>query len=162
MEINALALARALHVIGVVLWIGGVSMVTTILLPAVRRMKSGEERIVFFEEIERRFAWQARATTLLTGLTGFHMLAALHAWDRYGQAQYWWVHAMTAVWVIFTVMLFILEPLVLHKLLLEKARRNPEKTFATIQRMHWALLGLSLATVFGAVAGAHGWLFFGG
>ncbi|MEW5944159.1 MAG: hypothetical protein AB1710_09970 [Pseudomonadota bacterium] len=156
MEINALALARALHVVGVVLWIGGVAMVTTILLPAVRRMKSGEERIVFFEEIERRFAWQARATTLLTGLTGFHMLASLHAWERYGMAQYWWIHAMTLVWVIFTVMLFILEPLVLHKLFLKKAAENPERTFAVIQRMHWILLGLSLLTVFGAVAGAHG------
>jgi uncharacterized membrane protein len=156
MEINALALARALHVVGVVLWIGGVAMVTTILLPAVRRLKSGEERIVFFESIERRFAWQARATTLLTGLTGFHMLAGLHAWERYGMVQYWWIHAMTLVWVIFTVMLFILEPLVLHKLFLKKAGENPERTFAVIQRMHWILLGLSLLTVFGAVAGAHG------
>jgi uncharacterized membrane protein len=31
--------ARALHVLGVVLWIGGVAFVTTVLLPAVRRIK---------------------------------------------------------------------------------------------------------------------------
>ena len=30
-------IARALHVLGVVVWIGGVSMVTTIALPAIRR-----------------------------------------------------------------------------------------------------------------------------
>lgn len=29
--------ARALHVLGVVIWIGGVSMVTTVALPAIRR-----------------------------------------------------------------------------------------------------------------------------
>lgn len=160
MELNTLALARALHVIGVVLWIGGVAMVTTVLLPATRRLKSAEEQVAFFEQIESRFAWQARFTTLLTGLTGFHMLTAMHAWERYGMAQYWWLHAMTAIWVIFTVMLFVLEPLVLHKWFQQKAEQNPEKTFNIIQCMHWVLLSLSLLTVFGTVAGAHGQIFF--
>ena len=32
------AIARALHVLAVVLWIGGVGLVTTALLPALRRM----------------------------------------------------------------------------------------------------------------------------
>lgn len=160
MELNTLALVRALHVIGVVMWIGGVAMVTTVLLPATRRLKSAEEQVAFFEAIESRFAWQARFTTLLTGLTGFHMLAAMHAWERYGMAQYWWLHAMTAIWAIFTVMLFVLEPLVLHKWFQNKAMQNPEKTFRVIQRMHWVLLVLSLLTVFGAVAGSHGQAFF--
>jgi uncharacterized membrane protein len=160
MEINTLALVRALHVIGVVLWIGGVAMVTTVLLPATRRLKSTEKQAAFFEKIESHFAWQARFTTLLTGLTGFHLLAAMHAWERYGMAQYWWLHAMTAIWVIFTVMLYVLEPLVLHKWFRQKAMQNPEKTFNIIQRMHWVLLTLSLLTVFGAVAGSHGQLFF--
>ncbi|MGE5027177.1 MAG: hypothetical protein ACM3JK_01755 [Betaproteobacteria bacterium] len=158
MDLNTLALARALHLVGVVLWIGGVAMVTTVLLPATRRLKSAEERIAFFENIEYGFARQARYTTLLTGLSGFYMLAALHAWERYGIAQFWWVHAMTAIWVIFTIMLFVLEPLVLHKWFQQKATQNPEKTFRIIQRMHWILLTLSLVTLFGAVSGAHGWL----
>lgn len=63
MELNTLALVRAFHVIGVVLWIGGVAMVTTVLLPATRRLKSTEEQVAFFEKIESRFAWQARFTT---------------------------------------------------------------------------------------------------
>lgn len=158
MELNTLALARALHVIGVVLWIGGVAMVTTVLLPATRKLKSAEEQVAFFEKIEHGFARQARFTTLLTGLTGFYMLVAMHAWERYGMAQYWWVHAMTAIWVIFTVVLFVLEPLVLHKWFRQKAMQNPEKTFRIIQRMHWILLTLSLVTLFGAVSGAHGGL----
>jgi len=106
---------RALHVLGVVLWIGGVAFVTTVLLPAVRRLKSPAERVAFFEEIERRFAWQARATTLLVGATGFHLTAAWDLWARFGSPGYWWMHAMVAVWAIFTVMLFIAEPLFLHR-----------------------------------------------
>lgn len=153
-------LARVLHVLGVVLWIGGVAMVTTVLLPAVARLKHGAERVEWFEAIEGRFARQARWTTLLTGLSGFYMLDYLHAWHRYTQAAYWWIAAMTVVWAVFTLMLFVLEPLVLHRWFRARAARHPEKTFALIRVMHWILLLASLVTVAGAVAGAHGWLLF--
>ena len=36
-------IARVLHVLGVVLWIGGVAMVTTVLLSATKRMKTPAE-----------------------------------------------------------------------------------------------------------------------
>jgi uncharacterized membrane protein len=155
---NDFLLARALHVLGVVAWIGGVAFVTTVLLPATRRMKSPGERVAWFEEVEGRFAAQARLTTLVTGLSGFYMVHVLDAWERFASAGYWWMHAMVAVWVVFTLMLFVLEPLVLHRRFLEGARRDPEGTFNLVQRMHWLLLTLSLATVFGAAAGSHGWL----
>jgi len=68
---NELALARVIHLLGVVLWIGGVAMITTILLPTIAKMPSAAEKIEFFEHIENRFATQARLTTLITGLSGF-------------------------------------------------------------------------------------------
>lgn len=154
-----LVIARVLHVLGVVLWIGGVAMVTTVLLPAVRDFRSAEERIEFFERIERRFARQARFTTLLTGLSGFYMLYALDAWGRYSSGTFWWLHLMTFTWVIFTIMLFVLEPTILKRKLQDSARRAPERAFAMIKRMHIFLLALSLVTVAGAVAGSHGWSF---
>jgi uncharacterized membrane protein len=151
--------ARALHILGVVLWIGGVAFVTTVLLPAVRRLKTPEERVAFFEAVEARFAWQARGTTLLVGATGFHLTAAWDLWHRFTSAAYWWMHAMVAVWALFTVMLFVAEPLFLHRSFLERARRDPERTFRRIERMHRVLLTLSLVTILGAVVGAHGWVF---
>ena len=36
--VTDVVIARALHVLAVVIWIGGVSMVTTVALPAVRRV----------------------------------------------------------------------------------------------------------------------------
>ncbi len=66
-------IARAIHVIAVVFWVGGVAMVTTVLLPAVRRFKAPEERVIFFELVEQRFAQQARVSTLIAGLSGFYM-----------------------------------------------------------------------------------------
>jgi uncharacterized membrane protein len=49
---NDVTIARALHVAFVVLWIGGVAFVTTVLLPAVRRMKPPHERMELFAHIE--------------------------------------------------------------------------------------------------------------
>ncbi|MCX7550392.1 hypothetical protein [Xanthomarina sp. F2636L] len=154
-----ITLARVLHVLAVVLWIGGVAMVTTVLIPAIKKIKSKEDRISTFEQIEGRFALQAKITTLITGITGFYMLYEMDAWNRYLDLRFWWIHAMTLVWVIFTLVLYILEPLVLHKLFKKYAQENPEKTFQFMHRAHWVLLSLSLITIVGAVAGSHGWFF---
>lgn len=160
MSFETLTLARVIHILSVVIWIGGVYMVTVVLLPAIRRMDSKEDKINTFERIEGRFAIQAKVTTVLTAITGFYMLYRLDAWDRYLDISYWWVHAMTLVWLIFTVILFILEPYFLHKLFRKYAMNNPEKAFKIIQVAHWFLLSISLITIFGSVAGSHGWLFF--
>ena len=152
-------LARVIHVIAVILWIGGVSMVTTVLIPAIKKMKSKEERIATFEMIEGKFAIQAKITTLLTGLSGFYMLYALDGWNRYLDYKFWWIHAKTLVWILFTLILYVLEPLVLHKLFKKYATENPEKTFGIMHRLHWVLLIISLITTAGAVAGSHGWFF---
>lgn len=154
-------IALAVHVLAVVLWIGGVAMVTTVLLPAMRRLKSPAERIAFFEAIERRFAWQARGTTLLAGISGFYMVDRLGLWSAFLTLDHWWLDAMVAVWLLFTVMLFIAEPLILDRWLEARARRAPESTFALLQRLHWVLLALSLVTIVGAVAGSHGLSFLG-
>lgn len=157
---EAMTLARVVHVLAVVLWIGGVAMVTTVLIPAIKRMKSKEEQMDTFEQIEGRFALQAKVTTLLTALSGFYMMYRLDAWGRYLEPRYWWIHAMTLVWLIFTLVLYVLEPLVLHKLFRKYGTENPVKTFNFMHRAHWFLLLLSLLTTAGAVAGSHGWFLF--
>ena len=149
-------IARALHLFGVVLWIGGVGFVTTVLLPAVRRMKDPGERVAFFEEVEGRFAWQARGTTLLVGVSGLYLVHVWDLWERFTQFEFWWMHAMVFVWAIFSVMLFLAEPLFLHRWLLERAAHKPVETFRLIRRLHWILLTISLVTVLGATMGSHG------
>lgn len=152
-----LAIARALHVLGVVIWIGGVAMVTSVLLPALRSDPEQTDRARAFERLERRFAVQARIATLLVGATGFFMTARMDAWDRFASASFWWMHAMVFVWLLFTIVLFVAEPLFLHRLFERWAREAPEAAFAWLHRAHWVVLTLSLLTVFGAVAGSHGW-----
>lgn len=151
---------RALHVAAIVFWIGGVAFVTLILLPAVRQLKDPGERLAFFDAIERRFAWLARIATLISGATGLHMIIALDLWGRFKSGAYWWMYGMVLIWFIFTMMLFVVEPIFLHRWLHEQMRVNPERTFNRIERMHRILLTLSLVTILGAVAGSHGLLLF--
>ena len=63
---------------------------------------------------------------------------------------------MVLVWIVFTVMLFIAEPLFLHRWFFARALREPEATFRLIERLHWVLLAISMVTILGAVAGSHG------
>ena len=157
---DGVTIARVVHVLAVVLWIGGVGFVTTALLPAVRQLKGPAERAELFDTIERRFASQARITTALVGLTGFYMLIRYNLWDRFQHLAYWWMHAMIAVWLIFTVMLFVIEPFILRRQRAWQASETPEGTLKAQHWLHWILLVLSLITVAGAVAGSHGLLLF--
>lgn len=150
------AIARALHVLAVVLWIGGVGMVTTVLLPGIRRSAPPERRFGIFHALEARFAWQARLTTLLAGASGAWMVWRLDAWDRFRAWGFWWMHAMVLVWLAFTLMLFVIEPLFLERLLARQAGSHPEAAYRTLEWLHRALLVLSLLTIAGAVAGSHG------
>lgn len=156
------ALARVLHVLGVVLWIGGVAMVTLVLLPALKRMASPAEAMAFFADFRRRFASQARYTTLIVGLSGFYMTAILDAWYRFTQWQYWWMHTMVLIWLLFTFMLFVAEPKARKQAKPTSPQNVTAHTFTKIQRKHMTLLILSLLTIAGAVAGSHGWLISGG
>ena len=61
------------------------------------------------------------------------------------------------VWLIFAVMLFLLEPFVLHPRLEAAAKtERAGPAFDRMERLHRLLLTLALITVFGAADGAHG------
>lgn len=134
-------------------------MVTSVILPAVRKLPSTDSKIDLFEKIEGKFALQARVMTMITAITGFYMLYHIDGWERYFDYRFWWLHAMTLVWFLFSMVLFVLEPFVLKRVFKEKMEQDPEKTLAIMQRAHWVLLTISLVTIFGSVAGSHGWFF---
>jgi len=158
-DFDYFTISRSLHVIGVVLWIGGVSFVTTVLIPSLKRINDHGERLELFERLEGRFSLQARFVTLITGITGLYMLYYLDAWEHYLEPSFWWLHLMTLIWLIFTVVLFVLEPLVLHRFFHKKASEDCDLAFKFIHIMHIVLLSLSIVAVFGAVAGSHGFQF---
>ncbi len=67
---------------------------------------------------------------------------------------------MVIIWLIFTLMLFVLEPFFIKKRIIENAKTDPERAFNKIQKMHSHLPWLSILTIIGALAGSPNWLFF--
>lgn len=149
-----LSLARAVHVIGVLWWAGGVLTVTATILPALRHSGLPEsERAAVFARIRRRFAWQARVATLLVGASGAYLITYLGGIARLRPSLGWWIDLMIVTWSVFALLLFVLEPLgIMHRAGL--ARRP-----AAFLTMHVVLSALLLATVACGVIGSHGGIF---
>jgi uncharacterized membrane protein len=156
MMIDDFSLARAVHVIALVHWIGGVAMVTTIVLPRARSLADVRAALTIFETFEGRFAAQVRISILLAGLSGFYMLGKLEAWARLLDPNFWWLTLMVAVWAVFALMVFVLEPLFVHRLFHDYALRDKESAFALAIRLHAVALTVSGVAIVAGVLGAHG------
>lgn len=156
MMIDDLALARTIHILALVHWIGGVAVVTTIVLPRVRELPNARDAIAAFEAFEQRFARQARLSILLAGLSGAYMLIKLDAWDHFQYASFWWMHLMVAVWVLFALMIYVLEPIVVHDLFHKFALEQKDRAFALATRFHAIALLVSGIAIGAGVLGAHG------
>ncbi|WP_176593524.1 hypothetical protein [Sphingobium sp. EM0848] len=149
-----ITIARTIHVIAILLWIGGVAFVTLVVMPSIHGSNPPEERLSAFHRLEGRFAMQARIWILLAGSSGFWMIYRAQMWERFADPHYWWMYAMLCVWLIFAVMLFLIEPLFLHRRMKRSVRSVAD--FRRMEWMHRLLLVFALITVAGAVAGSHG------
>ena len=149
-------LVRVVHVLCVLHWFGGVAFVTAVVLPAVSRLPEPALRLQMFEMIEQRFAGQVRLSVPLAGASGFYLAERLDAWPRFIEPGGWYLAAMAIVWLLFMVVLFVLEPLVLHDWFARRALADPDSAFALASRLHWILLVAGTATAAGGVLGAHG------
>lgn len=151
-----ITIARAIHVLAVLLWIGGVAFVTLVVMPSIRASHPPAERLAAFHRLEGRFALQARLWVLLAGMSGLWMIYRAQMWDRFSDSRFWWMHAMVGLWAIFAAMLFIIEPLYLHRRM--ETTPRPATDFKRMEIAHRVLVGLAAITVLGAVAGSHGLL----
>ena len=93
-EFSDIVLARVMHVLAVVLWIGGVGMVTTVLLPSIRRSYPPPSASPCFMPLRHDSPARLEITTALTGLSGFYMVWRLDLWEQFRSADFWWMHAM--------------------------------------------------------------------
>lgn len=157
---NELSLARAIHILSIVIWMGGVAFVSLVLIPTLRRSSFQIDQLSIFNVIESRFASIARVMVLLAGISGFYMTYKLNAWDRFTQVHYFWMHAMVLVWCLFFLALFVIEPFILknHGRMVKDGHSitNLKKT----QLVHSIILVLSLVTIFVSVLGAHGFFYY--
>lgn len=156
MIVDDVALARAIHVLALVHWFGGVAAVTTIVLPRARQCPDAKDAVAAFEAFEQRFAAQARVSILLVGLSGVYMLIKMNAWDRFQYALFWWMHLMVVVWILFALMIYVLEPIAIHRRFHEFALRQKDRAFILAIRLHAIALVVSAIAIGAGVVGAHG------
>ena len=145
MMIDDFILARAVHLLALVHWIGGVAMVATIVLP--RALPDVRAALAAFEAFERRFVAELRPSILLAGLSGFYMLNKMQAWERLLDPAFWWLMLMVAVWAVFALMVFVLEPLVVHRLFHNYALRDKERAFALAIWLHAVALTVAVVAI---------------
>lgn len=150
-----LLLARALHVLAIVTWIGGLAFVTLVILPSARRAATAAQALAIFEAAEAPFSRIARWAVALAGASGFWLLDGLHLWYRFTDPHFWWMHAMAGLWSIFMLALFVLEPLWLHRAFHRWALLQPDRAFAWALWLHRLLLLAATVTIAGAVMGSH-------
>jgi uncharacterized membrane protein len=147
--------ARAVHVLAVVVWIGGVWFVTTVLLPGMKG-KPPDQWLREFDAVERRFAPHARIAVVLVLLSGLYMLDRYDLWDRFVHGEYWWMHLMVAVWLLFAALLFVGEPLLVRRIVRRRVATAPAATLALLLWLHRVMLALSLLAILAAVGGSRG------
>lgn len=157
-QLDDIELARALHVLFITHWIGGVAFITLVALPLARAREDASEGWALFEAIERRFSAQVRWSIPLAGATGLWMAWRLHLWAQFADPAFWWLDAMVLVWAVFMTLVFVVEPIA-HAHLAAEAALNPGAVLRRLARGHIVLLLAAIVTIVGAVAGANGGLF---
>jgi uncharacterized membrane protein len=157
LPIDDVELARALHVLCVVHWIGGVAFVTLVALPLARAQNDGAKAWALFEGIENRFAAQARWSIPLAGASGLWMTWRLGLWSAFADPAFWWMDAMVLVWAVFMTAIFVIEPIRQGRVAAEAAS-DPKRLLRRLGRAHLVLLAAAALTIVGAVAGSRGGL----
>lgn len=147
----------ALHVVTIVLWIGGVAFVTIIIFPMLVTMEDSLEKVLLFQRVENKFARQARVYAWVAGITGGILLYLTGEYRILFSINGIGVTAMLIVWLIYTFILTF-EKRIFKVLFSQQEKLDTAKIFRRLSIFHWFVLGLSLAAVFTGVLSGHGGL----
>ncbi len=60
-----------IHVICIIIWIGGVTFVTTVVFPMMYRTEGSLERALLFQGVEHQFSAMVKWILGIVGVTGF-------------------------------------------------------------------------------------------
>lgn len=133
-------IALIIHILSIVVWIGGVSFVTLVTFPMILRMEKSLEQVMMFQGIEHRFANIAKTMVILAGLSGFYLI--------YEKGTSLGVWIMIFVWAFYAALLFGLEKFIFKKLFSRPDEQaDMKKVFTLLQGFHWIVLGLSFLAI---------------
>jgi uncharacterized membrane protein len=149
------ALAVALHVAAVVLWIGGVGFVTIIVFPMLMRMEDPLETVLAFQRFEKKFGLHAKVYLWVTGISGALLLYLTGKHQALFSAHTLGITLMMAAWLLYLAALTF-EKRIFGRLFGGARDIDTKKVFKILNVFHWFMLGLSLLAVFLGVWQGHG------
>ena len=129
-----------IHVLAVVIWIGGVAFVTMITFPMIQRSTSSFEQVMIFQGTEHRFGKIAKVMVILTGISGFYLLSIKGFSIGAG--------IMIFVWTLYASLLFFLEKLLFKRLFETPGKQlDTKQIFFRLQVFHWIILFFSFSAI---------------
>lgn len=146
--------AVIVHVISVVVWIGGVAFVTMITFPMIQRADSSLEQVFMFQGVEHRFSKIAKVMVILVLLSGIFLMKEKYGFtfDNLGFGV--WV--MIFLWSVYASLLFGLEKIIFTKLFGKPSDTvDIKKVFNLLQGFHWVVLALSFLAIAAGIWTAH-------
>ena len=150
-----LPLLIAVHVLAVVIWIGGVAFVTMTVFPMIMRMEGSLEKVIFFQGMEHRFAKIAKTAVFIAGLTGGWLLYITGEWKVLFTGQGIGPTFMLVVWTLY-VLVLLFEAKLFKLLFSGESQQDTAKVFSRLSIFHWVVLALSLIAVGIGVWAGHG------
>jgi uncharacterized membrane protein len=141
--------ALIIHVLSIVIWIGGVAFVTMIIFPMIQRTENSLEQVMMFQGVEHRFGKIAKAMVIIAGLSGFYLA------HTNGLSVGVWI--MIVVWTVYASLLFFLEKPLFKKLFSKPSGKelDTKQVFFRLQVFHWVVLGLSFFAVAAGIWTGH-------
>ncbi|MEF9475719.1 MAG: hypothetical protein L0958_03315 [Candidatus Mariimomonas ferrooxydans] len=138
-----------IHVLSVVIWIGGVAFVTLIIFPMIQRTNNSLEQVLMFQGVEHRFSRIAKVLVILAGLSGFYLI--------YEKGISFGIWIMIIIWTIYASLLFFLEKRLFKRLFSQTPEKqiSTEKIFFRLQVFHWVILILSFSAIAAGIWTAH-------
>ncbi len=141
--------ALIIHVLSIVVWIGGVAFVTMIVFPMIQRTQSSLEQVMLFQGIEHRFSKIAKVMVIVAGLSGLYLIKLK------GVSAGVWI--MITVWTVYASLLFFLEKIIFKRLFSKPSGEslNTKEVFFRLQVFHWVVLALSFTAVAAGIVAGH-------
>lgn len=149
-----LAILLIIHVVGVIIWIGGVAFVTMVIFPMMYRTEGSLEKALLFQGVEHRFSAIVRWLIAIVGGTGLYLLSAKHGFSILSAQRGLGIVIMLFVWTFYTAVL-LFEKKIFGKLFADPEKTDMDRALKMINAMHWVLLTLSFTAVAGGIWFAH-------
>jgi uncharacterized membrane protein len=143
-----------IHVIGVIIWIGGVAFVTMVIFPMMYQTEGSLEKALLFQRVEHRFAGMVRWLIAIVGITGFWLLYVKYSLVILAQRQGIGILMMIFAWTLYTVIL-LSERKIFSKIFADPEKIDMNNALKIINGMHWVLLVISISAVAGGVWFGH-------